>query len=319
MPAIFATAPAKAILLGEHAVVYGQPAIAIPLPQLQTKVTILASPIAPSGTIQILSPAIGLDAQITDLAEEHPIKKALSLLANHFNLSNLPAMKVLIHSDIPVAAGLGSGASVSVALIRAVSSFIGHPLHDEQVSAIAFEVEKIHHSTPSGIDNTVITFGRSLLFEHGKAMQFIDLKEAFDLIIADSGEKSSTRETVEMVRHDFQNAPHLYQDYFDNIGILVKQALFALQIGSMNTLGSLLTENQLILNKMKLSTPKLDDLIGAAMQSGALGAKLTGGGGGGCIIALVDSINSSKVRDALTEAGALGVFSVTIKNQNGIN
>ncbi len=315
MPAISASAPAKAILLGEHAVVYGQPAIAIPLPQMRTRAMILATPNEPAGRVQIASPAIDLEADYADLAETDPIQKSITLVAEHFGIKSLPAMKILINSNIPVSSGLGSGASVSVALLRALSTFLGHPLSDAQVSGYAFEVEKIHHNTPSGIDNTVITYEKALIYERGKALQFLQVLEPFELIIANSGEHSTTHQTVSMVRHDFNQDPALYESYFKNIGDLVNRAVACLEKGSMTGLGHLMNENQVILKKMRLSTPKLDALIDSGMQAGAFGAKLTGGGGGGCILSLVDATSKENVKSALKAASATDIFQVKIASK----
>ena len=315
MPAITASAPAKAILLGEHAVVYGQPAVAIPLPQLRTKATILATPTEPAGKVQIISPAIGLDVEFKDLDDANPIHRVITLVASHFELKSLPAMKIMINSSIPVSSGLGSGTSVSVALLRAVSSFLGHPLSDEQVCTYAFEVEKIHHNTPSGIDNTVITYENALIYERGKALQFLQVAEPFELVIANSGEHSTTHQTVSMVRHAFEQTPVLYESYFTSIGDLVNKAVAYLGEGSMTELGPLLNENQAILKKMKLSTQKLDSMIASALHAGAVGAKLTGGGGGGCILSLVDATSKENVISALIAAGATDIFQVKIASK----
>lgn len=315
MPAISASAPAKAILLGEHAVVYGQPAIAIPLPQLRSKVTIFATPIEAVGRVQIFSPAIGLETDYSELNENDPIRKAITLVANHITRHSMPAMKILINSNIPVSSGLGSGTSVSVALLRALSNFLGHPLSDEQVCEYAFEVEKIHHNTPSGIDNTVITYEKPLYYERSKPMQFLQVAGPFELVIANSGEVSSTHDKVSMVRRDFEQDPALYESYFKYIGDLVVRANDCLKQGLIPELGNLLNKNQVILQKMQLSTPKLDSLITLALQAGAFGAKLTGGGGGGCIICLVDVNNKDAVISALLEGGATEVFQAKLTDK----
>jgi mevalonate kinase len=108
--------------------------------------------------MHIQAPAIGLDASLNDLPPEHPVAAAVNGVLSTLGATRPPACSLRITSTIPVASGLGSGAAVSVAIIRALSAFLGHPLRDEQVSALAFEVEKLHHGTPSGIDNTVITY-----------------------------------------------------------------------------------------------------------------------------------------------------------------
>jgi mevalonate kinase len=164
MPAITATAPGKIILFGEHAVVYGRPAIAVPLAQVQARAVVSANPRAAPGSVQFQAPEVNLDASLEALPPDHPLRRAVELVGGALGLERLPALTLRITSSIPVASGLGSGAAVSVAVIRALAAFLGQPLPPEQVSALAFEVEKLHHGTPSGIDNTVITYALPVYF-----------------------------------------------------------------------------------------------------------------------------------------------------------
>ncbi len=149
------TAPAKAILFGEHAVVYGHPAIAIPLVNLRARVTITDA----SSHSGVLINAIDLDLIqfLSEMATDHPIRRTIDLFCQQTDLQ-LPPLNIKLQSDIPIASGLGSGAAITVALIRALSNRFNQNLSDVDISAIAYEVEKLHHGTPSGIDNTVITY-----------------------------------------------------------------------------------------------------------------------------------------------------------------
>jgi mevalonate kinase len=315
MPAIFSHAPAKAILFGEHAVVYGQPAIAIPIHELRTKVTIHALPQAAHGYVKVISPAIDLEADITNLHSGNPIAKAVALILSHFGITAFPACQINIQSTIPVGCGLGSGAAVAVATLRALSSFLGHPLSDEDVNRYAFEVEKLHHKTPSGIDNTVITYGKPVFYEHGHDISFLNISRPFDLVIANSGAKVRTSETVLQVQKNHEIDPITYNAYFQSIGDFSRQARSMLENGETGNLGALMTENQSILSKMGLSTPRLDELIEIAVKNGATGAKLTGGGGGGFIIAMVNEQTKESVADAIISAGAINVHKIRLEKQ----
>lgn len=313
MPAIFSHAPAKAILFGEHAVVYGQPAIAIPIHELRTKVTIHALPQAAPGFVKVISPAIGLEAELTTFHSENPIAKVVDLILSHFGITTLPACQIHIQSTIPVGCGLGSGAAIAVATLRALSSFLGHPLSDKDVNRYAFEVEKLHHKNPSGIDNTVITYGKPVFYEHGHDISFLKITRPIDLVIANSGAKVRTSETVRQVQKNHEIDPITYNDYFQSIGDLSQQARFMLENWETSNLGKLMTKNQSILSKMGLSTPQLDELIEIALKNGATGSKLTGGGGGGFIIALVDEHTKESVYAALISAGAMDVHKIRLE------
>ena len=315
MPAIYSSAPAKAILFGEHAVVYGQPAIAIPIHELRTKVTILALPQAALGYVKVISPAVNLEAEISNLDSRNSIAKCVELILSHFGIPTLPACQILIQSAIPVGCGLGSGAAVAVATLRALSSFLGHPLSNDDINRYAFEVEKLHHKTPSGIDNTVITYGKPVFYEQGHDISFLKVTRPIDLVIANSGVKVRTSETVLQVQKNHAFDPITYNAYFQSIGDLSQQARFMLENGETGNLGDLMTKNQSILSKMGLSTPKLDELIEIAVKNGATGAKLTGGGGGGFIIAMVDEQTKENVYAALILAGAMNVHKTRLEKQ----
>ncbi len=192
MPAISATAPGKVILFGEHAVVYGRPAIAVPVTQVKARAVVTAAPRGAPGEVRLLAPDIGLDAILEELGSADPLAAAIREVASTLKVKQFPACTIKITSTIPVAAGMGSGAAVSVALIRALSAFFGHPLPDEKVSALAFEIEKIHHGTPSGIDNTVVTYSMPVYFVKGKPIETLQVRRPFTIVIGDTGVSSPT-------------------------------------------------------------------------------------------------------------------------------
>jgi mevalonate kinase len=308
MPAISASAPGKVILFGEHAVVYGQPAIAVPLTQISAKATITPGIGAPSGEIRIQAPDIGLHARLDHLPANQALAAAVRATRDSLGLAQTPAFTLRVNSTIPVAGGLGSGAAVSVAIIRAVSAFLGHPLPDETISALAFEVEKLHHGTPSGIDNTVVTYAKPVFFVKDQVIETFQILSPFTIVIADTGVSSPTKATVGDVRLGWQSEPEKFEAIFGAIGSIVKQARFLIEAGDLGELGPLLDQNHTLLQSLGVSSPKLDALCQAARAAGAMGAKLSGGGRGGNMVALVEAGEAQPVASALKAAGAVGTI-----------
>jgi mevalonate kinase len=314
MPAIFATAPGKAILFGEHAVVYGRPAIAVPVTQVQAKAVVTPLIPALSGTVRVDAPGISLSASLSDLPLEHPLAAALHGVFTALGVDPPPAMTVRITSTIPVASGLGSGAAVSVAVIRAVSSYLGQPLPDRQVSALAYEVEKIHHGTPSGIDNTVIAFRKPVYFVRGEPIQPIQAGARLTLVIADTGVSSPTAHAVGMVRAGWAQDQAAFEARFDAIGAIANAALGAITAGSLAQIGRLMNENQTLLEQIGVSSPEIERLVKSARSAGALGAKLSGAGCGGNMIALAnDAQDAELIAAALRSDGAVHTLITSIE------
>ncbi|MGB9641548.1 MAG: mevalonate kinase, partial [Anaerolineales bacterium] len=284
MPAFTATAPAKIILFGEHAVVYGRPAIAVPVPALQARAIVRADVHAETHSVRLIAPAIGLNATMSELPPTNPLRRAVELTAETLQAAFIPSCQITIQSTIPVAAGMGSGAAVSVALMRALAAYLGHPLPAETISALAFEVEKIHHGNPSGVDNTVIALERAVYFVRGKAPQLLSIQIPFQLVIADSGIASPTAQVVSDVRTAWQKNQAEYEGLFDQIATIVNNAFILFEKTSptktpedyLIKLGGWMNENQAILKQLGTSCPELDQLVEIARQAGAYGAKLSG-------------------------------------------
>ncbi len=304
MPAISASAPGKVILFGEHAVVYGRPAIAAPVTQIRAKAVIVANPKAPPGSVHLQAPEIGLDAEMSELPELHPLRATISNTLRSTAISHLPACRLRLTSTIPVASGLGSGAAAAVAVIRAVSAFIGKPLSDEKVSKIAFETEIIHHGTPSGIDNTVVAYSRPVEYIKGSPIKMLQVPQPFSILIGNTGIASPTAITVGDLRRAWQADPERWEPYFDEIGSIARLAVERIESGSPDQLGALMTRNHELLRELTVSSPELDRLVEAALQAGALGAKLSGGGRGGNMIALVHPEDAISISSSLIKAGA---------------
>jgi mevalonate kinase len=304
---IQASAPAKIILLGEHAVVYGQPAIAIPVSKLRA--TAQASVSDFGSGLSIEASDLGMISQISLERQDRqdPVSAVALLVLGELKLP-LPDLKIRVHSDIPVASGLGSGAAISTAVARVLSSALHHKLENEALNRIVYQVEKIHHGTPSGVDNTVIVYERPVYFVRGGALEFLPVGGSFQFLIAHTGISSSTRSVVEDVNRLYKTDSDHYGSVFESIGALVAQGLLALQNDDAVALGALMSKNHLYLQQLTVSSPELDRLVQAALDAGALGAKLSGGGRGGNMIALVLQDKLAVVKDALIRAGATRVF-----------
>lgn len=313
MPAINASAPGKVILFGEHAVVYGQPAIAAPIREVKAKASITPDPKGEVGAVHILAQAVGIDALLVDLDDSQPLAATLRQVCAHLGVKSLPACTLKITSTIPVAAGLGSGAAVSVAVIRALASFLGQPLPDEEVSQLAYEIEKLHHGTPSGIDNAVIAYAQPIYFIKDRPCEKLHVKKTLTLAIADTGISSPTKQAVGDVRKARQADKKQYDAYFESIGSLADSARQAIEAGNIEQLGVLMDANHGLLRKIGVSCPALDTLVTTARQAGAFGAKLSGGGRGGNLIALVNDERADAVARALIAAGAVRVIVTDIR------
>ncbi len=303
-----ASAPGKVILCGEHAVVYGQPALALPVHQVKAEAILSEILDGESGHILIHAPDIQLFQWMHEIAPENPLRKAIQLTLEKIKVQDFTALKLEIQSSIPIASGMGSSAAISIAIIRALSQHFDSPLPPEMQSRIAFEIEKLYHGTPSGIDNTTIAFERPVYFIQGKDPIPFEIGTPLHLIIADSGIASSTSEAVTKVRERWLKDKVHYEALFDQMGFISYSAQRAIKAGQVHVLGSLLNQNQMLLESIGVSTPQLEKLIQISREYGALGAKLSGAGLGGNIIALVNEETSEAVRTAVLEAGAVGAI-----------
>jgi mevalonate kinase len=312
MPAISASYPGKIILFGEHAVVYNSHAIAIPVSQVKSRAVIQPLLSAPAGTIEINAVDTHTRANLNDLPQNHPLATAIRLTLKQLTIQTPPAFIVRASSEIPMSAGLGSGASISCSIIRAVSNYLGKPLPAADISALAFEVEKIHHGNPSGVDNTVIAFNQPILFKRGEAMQPVVVGSELHFLIADTGLKASTAEVVAGVRSRWQAEPERYNTFFHQVDAITLSALAAIRAGQIAEIGRLMSENHRVLQSMAVSHPALDRLAEAARSAGAYGAKLSGAGAGGNLIALVAGEQQDQLERSFLQAGATRVIRTTL-------
>jgi mevalonate kinase len=295
------SAPGKIILFGEHAVVYGRPALAVPVTQVHADVDVSDS--SRLG-IWIDAPDVDLQAELNTLPSDHPIASVIHNFLFLARVSPFPNLEIKIASIIPVASGLGSGAAVTVALTRALAAHLNHSMTEEEINAFAYEIEKLYHGTPSGIDNTVVTYARPVYFVKGQPMEIFKVGQPFTIVIADTGISAPTKESVGDVRRLWLNDKSRWETVFDKIGEVSFTARRAIEAGKPELLGELMNENHALLQKLTVSSPELDQLVEAARNAGALGAKLSGGGRGGNMIALVQPETAESVLSSLKEAGA---------------
>ncbi len=282
---------AKLILFGEHFVVYGIPAIGMALKDLYTTCTL-----HPSDTWEIQ----GVNQS------EVVIPALQSILAE---LKLIGPYKVVFNSNIPVSAGLGSGAAICVSFTRALSDHHFLKLTDKRINELAYEGEKFFHGSPSGIDNTLSTFGGVLEFTKGKPFTSLDI-EPMPLIIACTGEKGSTKQMVANVKNLKEKNPEKFRKWMKEMEKIIESAKESLEQHDLETLGKLMDKNQELLYNIGVSTLELELLIEIAKDKGALGAKLTGAGGGGCIVALAkDGKDANTILQAIKQKGFQAFYS----------
>ena len=268
MRTISASAPGKLILFGEHAVVHGRPAVAAPLAALRASATVTMQTGPLSGTTVVFARNLNRRILVNQAPEDEPLAAIVRATFATYGRPVLSGLSIVVSSTIPVASGLGSSAAVSTAIVRALAAFLGKPLTPAVVSALVFETEKLHHGTPSGIDNTVIAYERPVYFIRGQVSETFDLGRPVRFLIGDTGVASETRTAVAAVRRLYLEAPEHYGGLFDQIGALASEARLALEAGELSPLGPLMDKNHALLQELCVSSPELDRLVEAARQIG---------------------------------------------------
>lgn len=279
--AAYAAGHGKVILLGEHAAVYGSHAIAAPVPiAVQARVRDCDS------GVKIMIPRWGVEEKLKG-APQTTVQRIVDLILRELGQRDRN-MTIEAFPHLPRAMGLGGSASMAVATIRAVARFCALDITDDEVNRIAFGCEQIAHGTASGIDNTLATFGQFILFKKGDPplIEPIAVPRPIPIVIGLSGVESLTAKTVATVRASWEGNPRLFDRVFAEIDTLTLEGVEAIKAYDLERLGQLMNVCQGLLNSLQVSTWELEELIGIARRAGALGAKLTGGGGGGSIVAL---------------------------------
>lgn len=295
--------PGKAILCGEHAVVYGHAALAMPVqrhlridfaprPQSGPK----AGPKAGKGPL-IEAPCWDLQLELAQpSAQTQVLARAIEAA-----FAAVPAasrdLLLTIDSELPRSAGLGSSAALAVALVRGLAQLAGEAQVLEKETSRAMEIEKIFHGKPSGVDHSVIASERLLAFAQGQVQETqIPVGKTLEFVIAVIGSHGGTAQRVGNLAQRRERWPQLYQPLMRQIGALSDHALAALAQGDVHQLGALMDVNQGLLNALGVSSAELEQAIFAARAAGAYGAKLSGAGGGGALLALCQDKKTQVLR-----------------------
>lgn len=289
----------KVVIMGEHAVVYGRHAIAAPLPM-----TIKAQVEDCDEGIHLLIPRWGVEFQLaSNPNERRSFERPAGVMLDELGLSGR-AMRIEVFPEVPRSMGLGGSAAMAVAIVRALDKHYRLGLADEEVNRLAFEAEKLAHGNPSGIDNTLACYAKPLVFRAGNPplVETLNIKTPIPMVVGMTGYEGLTAKTVGRVNAAWQQDRKLYERIFDQIDTLVLRGVQAIQDEDLVTLGQLMNICHGMLNALQVSTPELEQLVDIARANGALGAKLTGGGGGGSIIALCDG-DTDAVVNAIRAAG----------------
>jgi mevalonate kinase len=295
----------KVILFGEHAVVHGRPAIAAALSRgcsaraQATADSESSLRVEPWG-VQVRSARPEADP------ERELLRRAFAVVCEHCSPGR-QAVSVQAAMEIPSGAGLGSSAALSVAVIRAIDTALQQQRSAADVLAASLAWERVFHGNPSGVDSAMAMGGglrRFVRGAEGPVLTPLHTTDALHVVVGNSAEHGSTKAMVERVAEHLHRDPVGTGSILDAIGAVVDSAQRALEAADLAQLGRLMDENQRRLEALGLSTPKLEQMCHVARNAGALGAKLTGGGGGGCMIALAaDGSRGQLIARALSDAG----------------
>lgn len=272
----------KIILFGEHFVVYGLEGIAASVEMNTTceygenENGIVANDLV---TGEIIT--LGKD-------KEKRLDKVLELILKDTKIKE-KNFRLKLTTNMSLKGGMGSSAALGVAIARCLNEKFSLGLSNEKINGIAYNVEKLFHGNPSGIDNTVSTYGGLLSFKRREGkneIEKIPLEKPIEIVLADTGIFHDTTEIVEMVRNNKEKEPEKYERIFKEYSELVKEGRKALEEKNLEKVGELMSKNHELLKEIGVSCKELDLLVETALKNGALGAKLTGAGVGGSIIAL---------------------------------
>ena len=292
----------KVILFNEHFVVYGIPAI--------------ASAIG-AKTTALVEKRVGSGAEIIDERPETEGYKAEKLAQQKESLDRMlkfmnidiehNAFRITLGGDLIAASGVGASAASCAAIARAFSSELGLNYSDEKVNEIAYEGEKGYHGTPSGIDNTAATFGGLIWYKRDGASQLMErmrLQKPVEIVMGNTGIVADTRIVVGGVKERRDKEPEKYASIFRNAERLVQDARKQLEGFNLERLGNCMNANHALLQEIGVSCPELDSLVDFARDNGAMGAKMTGTGKGGYMVALTPGKELQKqVADAIERKG----------------
>ncbi len=265
-----ASAPGKVILFGEHFVVYGNPAIVSSI-SLRARSTAFKS--------------FGDEVKLEDGSRDNPSVRSATYVLEKLGQSG--GITLRISSEIPESVGLGSSASVAAASAAATLKLYSDRLDLPLILEAAHEGERIIHYTPSGIDTSVAVFGGAGTYTKLEGYRRLDLGLE-ELLVVNTGKKRRTGDLVRRVREFGEKNPERFESFLEESKRIVEAALDHLKSQNLEALGLLMRRNQELLKAVGVSSQEIDDVVEACLRLGAYGAKLTGAGGGGCVIAIAD-------------------------------
>jgi mevalonate kinase len=299
----------KVILFGEHSVVYGRPAISAGLGR-----GCVAGAVPAQEDVLFVEPwGVSVTRATSESEPERELlRRGFAVVCERLDdrwqslgrQQPRPGLRVHAQMEIPGGAGLGGSAALSVAVIRAMDAALDTPQEPDAVVESSLAWERVFHGNPSGVDSAMAVYGGLAMYVRGQPLTRLRSSRTLSLVVGNSGEHGSTKATVASVARQHERDPAKAEQIFDAIAALVNNARAALETGDHGRLGQLMDLNQTLLNSLMLSTTKLEQMCQLTRQAGALGAKLTGGGGGGCMIALAsDAAASERIVRALLDAG----------------
>ncbi|WP_029088583.1 mevalonate kinase [Brevibacterium album] len=306
-PAATGTAHAKAILFGEHSVVYGSPAVAIPLTALNASAHLSAG----ADGLRIDCDLYSGDAADAP-ARLLPLVAAVSSACARTGIDP-QRIALQLTSSIPYERGLGSSAAVAVAVARGIAALTGTVLDADAVHAVAMDAERIAHGRSSGLDGRTVASEAPIRFQNGVVTP-VEVSGSFEFVLADSGHAGSTAEAVGSVRAGMEESPSRVGGLLESLGLLAEASLARLAAGDVAGLGAQMSEAHTCLAELGVSDDSLERLVSAATAGGAAGAKLTGGGRGGCVLALARSAaHAADLAETLRAAGAARTWQTTVE------
>jgi mevalonate kinase len=296
---ITASAPGKCILLGEHAVVYGQPAMAMAI-NMHSFCTIIDT----KKEFELIFPDEAYTCTISNPRKNlnrisktyNQFRNILSIFQSKYHI-DLDRISIRIESELSSGSGLGSSASTAIAFLCAINNKFDLDLDAEKINHYGLEMEKWVHGTPSGIDNSICTYGGIIVFQNGIREKLIPPK--FPILITNSGQIHNTGNVIKNLRKKSLSINELFKD----IGQIVEEGVLAIKSKNFIKLGDIFNQNQSILAKLGLSTAKIDEIISISTKNGAYGAKLTGAGAGGSVITIGELNDLQKIQLLLQNQG----------------
>jgi len=287
----------KIILIGEHSVVYGYPAIAIPLKKIEIECTIE-------------------EAKSNFFYDETDTLSVAIFTALKYLKKENEKIKYKITSQIPQKRGMGSSAAVSIAAIRAIFNYFGENLEDELLEKLVNTAEIVAHKTPSGLDAKTCLSDKAIRFVKNKGFSYIDLNLDAYLVIADTGIYGNTGEAIQNVKNlgdkaelSLKKLGRLTDEMTRILTGNIENKEEKIRREKISKIGEIMTAANTELGKLNITIEKTELFVKTAIENGAAGAKISGGGLGGCVIALAENLEiMEKVKDGFTKCGAENIW-----------